>query len=211
MTSEPDPSLRPDRYVEPVSAEQRRWYAHTLIERRLIDAGVPHEEAHRQTLLRQGVPLDDYAPVRLRERAWIAREWFRFTERQRLFAGVRPPLPSPPFPTPPAATSPVFCLRCGQPLRGAESAGRPIWVCDAGRMEYSIFATAELNRLLARTRPLAAPLVRPRGTAAWYCPRCGIPLLPPPLAREPCWCERCGFELTTILKEDLIELNWHEP
>lgn len=209
--TEPTSDLRPDRYVEPVSLEQRRRYAHTLIERRLIDEGLPHEEAHRLTLIQQEIPLDDYAPVRLHERAQIVREWFCFTDRQRVFAGVRQPLPPPPFPPPVLPPPPVFCLRCARPLRPATSHGWPIWVCDAGAMDYSIFATVELTRSLRQARPLAPPLVRPLGPAAWHCPRCGIGLVPRPLERDPRWCERCGFELPTALKENLIERNWHEP
>lgn len=175
-----------------------------------MDDGLPQDEAHRRTLLRQGIDLDDYAPVRMHERSWIAREWFRFTERQRLFAGVREPTSPPPFPVPSLASPPVFCLRCGQPMRSRISRGAPIWVCDAGAMEYSIFATAELNRLIGQVRKLDPPIVRPAGTLGWYCPRCGIALTAPPLARDPRWCERCGFELTPALVENLVELNWHE-
>ena len=207
MSAEP----RPTRWLEEPhgSAERRRWYAHTLIEQRLIAEGLPHEEAHCRTLLRQGIHLDDYAPVRLHERTWIAREWYRFTQRQRMFAGVREPLPPPPFPSPRVAP-PVFCLRCGRPLRAAESHGRPVWVCDAGAMEYSIFATAEVNRLIGRGRRLGPPSVRSMGALGWYCPSCGILLTAPPLARDPRCCERCGFELSAALKENLVELNWHE-
>ena len=36
--------------MDELSAEQRRLYAHTLIERRLMDSGLPHEDAHRRAL-----------------------------------------------------------------------------------------------------------------------------------------------------------------
>jgi hypothetical protein len=197
--------------VEQLTPEQRNFYAHTLIEVRLRESGLSLEEAHRQALERQGIPRDEYAAVRLCERERVRREWFRFTSRQRLFAGVREGLRPPPFETPPAAAEPVFCLRCGRPLRAEVSGGYPIWRCEAGGMEYSVALSAALNRALRQQRRLPPALLRTPGPLGWYCPNCGLALVPPLLGTDPLGCERCGFELPHLLREEVVELSWHDP